>query len=94
MAANNYFILDVHIVPRASRTEIRGWHGAAVKIRLQAPPVDGKANRALLEFLGQALNLPAGRLSLVSGETSRQKRVRVEGLDGPTIRQRLGLPPP
>ncbi len=94
MSAADQHLLELHIVPRASRTEIQGWHGGAVKIRLQAPPVDGKANRVLLEFLGQALNLPAARLTLVSGAAGRRKRVRVAGLSGAEVQRRLGLPPP
>ncbi len=94
MSADDHCMLELHIVPRASRTEIQGWHGAAVKIRLQAPPVDGKANRALLEFLGNALHLPVSRLSLAGGAAGRRKRVRVAGLSGAEVQRRLGLPPP
>lgn len=94
MSTKEQHTLELHIVPRAGRTEISGWYGAALKIRLHAPPVDGKANRALLEFLGQALNIPASSLTLVSGATGRRKRVRVEGLSEAEVYRRLGLSPP
>jgi uncharacterized protein (TIGR00251 family) len=72
--------LTLRIVPRASRNAVAETVGAALKIRLQAPPVDGKANAALREFLSGALGVPGRAVILVSGETGRQKRVRVMGL--------------
>jgi uncharacterized protein (TIGR00251 family) len=93
MSATEQYTLELHIVPRAGRTEICGRYGSAVKIRLHAPPVDGKANRALLEFLGQSLNIPVSCLTLVSGATGRRKRVRVEGLSEAEVYRRLGLSP-
>ncbi len=72
--------LTLRIVPRASRNAVAETVGAALKIRLQAPPVEGKANAALREFLSEALGVPGRAVILVSGETGRQKRVRVMGL--------------
>jgi hypothetical protein len=74
-------VLPVHVVPRASRTEVAGLHGGSVKIRLQAPPVDGKANHALLSFIAGRLGLPASAVALVGGESGREKRVRIDGVD-------------
>jgi uncharacterized protein (TIGR00251 family) len=77
-------ILNLHIQPGAKQTEVVGRHGDALKIRLAAPPVDGKANDALVAFLAKKLG--AGRINgklaveLVSGQTSRAKRVRVAGI--------------
>ncbi|MGI6088109.1 MAG: DUF167 domain-containing protein [Kiritimatiellia bacterium] len=93
MSTKEQHTLELHIVPRAGRTEICGRHGSAVKIRLHAPPVDGKANRALLEFLGQTLDMPISRLTLVSGAAGRRKRVRVDGLSEAEVYRRLGLSP-
>ena len=73
--------IDVHAQPGARRTEISGMHGNAIKIRLRAPPVDGKANEALLEFVAEALQVPRRRCVLVSGHGSRQKRLRIEAPD-------------
>ena len=82
-------ILVLHIQPGAKRSEIAGVHGEALKIRLAAPPVDGKANAALLEFLAAALAIAKSRLTLVAGQTSRSKRVAVHGLAVAEIRSRL-----
>ena len=88
----NQHVISLHIVPRASRDEVVGRHGESVKVRLRAPPVDGKANRALLDFLKKKLDLPAGQLELVGGATAREKRVLVRGLSRLETERRLGLP--
>jgi uncharacterized protein (TIGR00251 family) len=71
-------VLTLHVQPGASRTEVAGLHGDALRIRLAAPPVDGKANAELLRFLANAFAVPRRQVSLLRGETSRQKVVRVE----------------
>jgi uncharacterized protein len=76
--------VSVFCQPKAARTALVGMHGGALKAKVKAPPVEGKANRALLELLSGALGVPPGRLTLVSGEQSRNKRVRVEGVDAAT----------
>ncbi len=73
------FTLALHIQPGAKRTEIAGQHGETLKIRLAAPPVDGKANDCLIEFIAKVLKVPRVQVELVSGATSRRKRVRVRG---------------
>lgn len=77
-------VLTLHIQPGAKRTETAGLHGDALKIRLAAPPVDGKANDALIAFLAKTLGVSKSSVELVSGQTSRAKRVRVAGVT-PTI---------
>lgn len=72
-------VLTLHVQPGAKRTEIVGPHGDALKIRLAAPPVDGKANAALLAFLAEKVGAGGTALKLVSGQTSRTKRVRIDG---------------
>ncbi|MGE5467891.1 MAG: DUF167 domain-containing protein [Ignavibacteria bacterium] len=74
-------VLSLHIQPGAKRTETAGLHGEALKIRLAAPPVDGKANDALIAFLAKTLGVPKSSVELLSGQTSRAKRVRVAGVD-------------
>jgi uncharacterized protein (TIGR00251 family) len=76
-------VLALHVQPGAVRTEVAGTHGDALKVRLAAPPVDGKANAALLRFLAAAFGVPLRQVTLVRGETSRQKVVRV---DAPVLR--------
>lgn len=73
-------LLRVVVVPRASRTEIVGEHGDALKIRLAAPPVDGAANEELIAFLARRLGVPRAAISIGRGASSRRKSVRVDSL--------------
>lgn len=79
LAADGHITLTLHIQPGAKKTEFAGLHGDALKIRLAAPPVDGKANEALLRFIADALKLPRAAISLKSGQTSRRKVLEVSG---------------
>ena len=82
--------ITVQVVPRASKTEVVGAYGDdALRLRLAAPPVDGKANRELLRFLSETLGVPARALELVSGQTGRRKVVRVAGLTPDAVREKL-----
>lgn len=80
-AADGSLILTLHIQPGAKKSGIAGLHGEALKIRLAAPPVDGKANAELLGFLAKACGVSRSAVELLSGETSRAKRVRISGAD-------------
>lgn len=71
-------ILECHLQPKASRDEFAGLHGERLKIRLTAPPVDGKANAHLLAFLASAFAVSKSQVSLESGQQSRHKRVRIK----------------
>ncbi|WP_283148128.1 DUF167 domain-containing protein [Silvimonas soli] len=71
-------VLHLHIQPGAKQTEIAGLYGEALKIRLAAPPVDGKANAALLAFIAQTFAVPLRQVSLKAGAASRRKTVIVE----------------
>ena len=77
------------MIPRAPRSRVDGLRGDAVLIRLAAPPVEGAANEALIAFLSEALGVPRRSIAIVSGEKSRDKRVRIEGLDEAAARDRL-----
>jgi uncharacterized protein (TIGR00251 family) len=81
----------VRLVPRSSRNLVDGLHGDAVKIRLRAPPVDGKANRALVRFLAGQLDVPASSLAITAGHAGRRKRLLVAGLSAADVVRRLGL---
>jgi uncharacterized protein (TIGR00251 family) len=83
--------LTIAVVPNAPRSEIIGWLGDAVKIKVHAPPVEGKANLVLCEFLADRLGVPRRAVSLLRGDTSRRKVVRVAGLTAPEAHSRLGL---
>ena len=82
--------LTLHIQPGAKKTEVAGVHGDALKIRLAAPPVDGKANAALIEFVAERLGLAKAAVSLKSGQTSRRKVLAVIDAPADTARLLLG----
>lgn len=77
--AGGGWLLALHVQPGARQTEVQGVHGEALKIRLAAPPVDGKANTELLSFVAAKLRIARSAAELVAGPASRQKRVRVQG---------------
>ncbi len=72
-------LVRVQVQPRASRTEVVGRHGDAIKIRRKAPPVDGAANEELLRFLAERVGLPRSAVALARGATARAKTVAVSG---------------
>lgn len=78
--------VSVHVQPRASRSEIVGLHGAALKVRLQAPPVDGAANEALVVLLADRLGVARRAVKVVAGASSRAKTVEVEGTTEDAVR--------
>ena len=71
---------NVKVIPRAKRDEIIGVESDAIKIRLNAPPVQGRANEALVKFLADVFKIPRAQIEIVRGETSRHKVVRVRGV--------------
>ncbi|PJA79356.1 MAG: YggU family protein [Nitrospirae bacterium CG_4_9_14_3_um_filter_51_5] len=71
--------IRIHLQPRASKTEIVGLHGEALKIRIASPPVDGQANAELCRYLARCLGVPQQSVQLISGVSSRQKRVFIPG---------------
>ena len=70
-------VLDLHVQPGARKTEFAGMHGERRKLRLAAPPVEGKANAALIAFIAAAYGVPKRNVTIDAGEHSRQKRVTV-----------------
>ena len=82
--------LAVRVQPRASREEITGWREDGVLlVRLSAPPVDGRANRALCRLIARAVGVAPSRVAVVRGERSRDKVVRVEGISAESLRSAL-----
>jgi uncharacterized protein len=78
--SRNAVRFEVHVQPRASRTELAGMHGGALKVRVAAPPVDAAANRALIEFLAECLGVARRSVRIVGGETSRTKVLEADGV--------------
>ncbi len=76
---------QVRVVPRSSKSEIVGEHGGALKVKLAAAPVDGAANEELIRLLANAFKVGRSQIEIVSGHTSKTKRVRVTGLNGAQI---------
>ncbi len=75
----NTCILLVKVIPQAQYSEYVGWHGEELKIRIKAPPEKGKANTELIRFLAKTLCITKNAITILSGETSRHKRVKIEG---------------
>ncbi len=92
MASAESTLLRIRAVPNASKTAVAGVLGDAVKVKLKAVPEGGRANAELCEFLAEALGVGRRAVTLESGDTSRDKRVRIDGLGEPEVRLRLGLP--
>lgn len=73
-------IVDIHVVPNATQTQAQGLHDGALRVRLHAPPVDGKANLALVAWLVTSLGVAKNQVTLVRGQTSKRKQLRVSAL--------------
>jgi uncharacterized protein len=82
-------IITVRVIPRAARAGIAGTRADALLVRLHAPPVDGAANSELIEVLADALDVPKRAIAIISGGTSKQKQVRVEGITADRAASRL-----
>ena len=83
-------VLCLHVQPGARSAGLAGTHGDALKVRIDSPPVDGKANAALIAYLAQQLAVPRNTIILLSGESGRRKRVLVPGVRAAEIVARLG----
>jgi uncharacterized protein (TIGR00251 family) len=71
-------VLTVQVVPNSSRTAVAGLHDGALRVRVAAPPIEGRANAELLHWLARSLGLPRRAMSLVSGDSNRRKRVHLD----------------
>jgi uncharacterized protein (TIGR00251 family) len=83
--------LKIHLLPRASRDEICGLHGDALKIKVTAPPVEGKANMALQRFIAKKLNLATSQIEIMAGQRSREKILRISGISRAEVEKALGI---
>lgn len=84
-------MLAIKAIPGAPKNQVCGWLGEALKVKIHAPPVEGRANDALVEFLAGALGVHRRAVTLVRGDLSRQKLVRIDGLTLAEAKRRLGV---
>lgn len=82
--------LEIKVQPRSSRNQIAGEQDGVLKIKLTAPPVDGEANQALIDYLSGLLGVPKRNINLVKGETSRNKLVEISGIDRELLLKKVG----
>ena len=87
--ADRQLLLLLHIQPKASKSRVVGLFDGSLKLAIQAPPVDGRANEEVLRFLAELLDVPRRQLSLVSGTRGRKKQVAVSGIEAAQLRQKL-----
>ena len=83
--SKNGVTITIRVIPRASRSEIVGEHGDAIKIKLASPPVDGSANEELIKLLARTFAVPKSSVEIISGLTSKSKKVRIAGVSGEQI---------
>ena len=79
----------IRVVPRASRSEIVGIHDGALKIRIASPPVDGAANAEIVRFLAKTFGVSKSDIFIISGETSKNKRIKVENLSKSSFEEKI-----
>jgi len=87
--ADGGIVLSVHVQPGARSPGVAGRHGDALKVRLASPPTDGRANRELGRTLADVFGVRRDQVTIVAGASSRTKRVRIDGCDGPSAARRL-----
>jgi len=86
---NGSALFSVRVKPGGKKDELLGVHDGALKLSVKAPPIEGKANRAVTKFISKILGVAPSRVDIVSGESSRTKRVRVEGMDAQEVKKIL-----
>ena len=87
---DNAVTIRIRVQPRASRTEIVGEYAGAIKLRVAAPPVDGKANEECRRFLAKLLKVSATSVEIISGESSRDKLIRIQNMSAARVLEALG----
>jgi uncharacterized protein (TIGR00251 family) len=90
-AVSTGVVITVRVIPRAGKSGVAGTRGEALLVRLRAAPVDGAANEELIEVIAKQLGVPKRAVEIISGGRSRDKRVRVSGVDVESVSNLLGL---
>ncbi len=80
-------VITLRVAPKSAQDAVAGWHGDALKVKVRAAPENGRANEAVIAVLAKALGLPRNAVVIESGQTSRNKRVRVTGISAEAVRQ-------
>ena len=88
---NGFVLLNLRVVPRASRSEIVGEHDGVLRVRISSPPVDGAANAEVVRLLAKTLGLSRSDIAIVSGQTSRTKQLQINGVTAARLRELLGV---
>jgi uncharacterized protein len=86
-----FVLLNVRVVPRASKSEMIGEHDGKLKVRIASPPVDGAANSEVIRLLAKTLGLPRSNVAIVSGHAATTKQLRIDGVTAAELRAILGL---
>lgn len=86
---SDFIVLDIKVIPRAGRTELAGTRDGAILVRLTAPPVEGAANSALIALLSDLFDVPKRDITILAGESSRQKRVKITVVTARDVEERL-----
>lgn len=84
-----FVLLNIRVVPRASRSEIVGEHDGALRVRIASPPVDGAANAEVVKLLAKTLGVAKSEVEIVSGQMSKTKQIRINGVTAAEIRKIL-----
>ena len=82
-------VIDIKVIPRSSRTQLVEGEDGKWRLKVTSPPVEGKANKAVMEYLAKCLGVAKGKIKIIAGEKAKLKSVRVEGLDRKTVRRIL-----
>jgi len=90
--SENWLELSLHCQPGAKVTQIQGVYADRLKVKIASPPVEGKANETLLKWFAKTLFLSGSSIELISGESSKQKRLKISSLSAAELLERLGLP--
>jgi uncharacterized protein (TIGR00251 family) len=83
-------LISVRVTPRSKKDELLGWQDGVLRVKLRAPPVEGRANEALCRYIASLLGVAASSVEVVSGATGRSKRLRIAGLSSDAVREKLG----
>lgn len=83
-------VIKIKVQPRASKSRIAGLLGDSLKVTLTAPPVDGAANMACIEFFARLMGLPKSRIEIISGQTGRTKLLKIFGIKSADLKEKIG----